>query len=61
MIVPNTIIAGRYEVLDHIGAGGMQDVYLAEDKFLGGQVALKTPQPGQKLVVSKLVRLLQAR
>lgn len=48
MIAPNTIIAGRYEVLEHIGAGGMQDVYLANDNFLGGQVALKTPQPGQK-------------
>ncbi|NOH19470.1 serine/threonine-protein kinase [Vibrio cyclitrophicus] len=48
MIAPNTLIAGRYEVLDHIGAGGMQDVYLAKDNFLGGQVALKTPQPGQK-------------
>lgn len=48
MIAPNTIIAGRYEVLKHIGAGGMQDVYLANDNFLGGQVALKTPQPGQK-------------
>lgn len=48
MIAPNTLIIDRYKVCEHIGAGGMQDVYLAEDLFLGGWVALKTPQPGQK-------------
>lgn len=48
MIAPNTLIIERYKVIEHIGAGGMQDVYLAEDQFLGGVVALKTPQPGQK-------------
>lgn len=55
MIVPNTIIGDRYVVLEHVGAGGMQDVYRAKDNILGGEVALKTPQPGQKLVVSKQV------
>ncbi|MFB2682112.1 serine/threonine-protein kinase [Shewanella mangrovisoli] len=48
MITSNTLIGGRYMVHQHIGAGGMQDVYLALDQFLGNYVALKTPQPGQK-------------
>lgn len=48
MIAPNTLIGDRYVVLEHVGAGGMQDVYRAKDNFLGGEVALKTPQPGQK-------------
>lgn len=48
MIEANKIIGGRYKVIKHIGAGGMQDVYLVHDNFLGNQVALKTPQLGQK-------------
>ncbi|MEH8015633.1 serine/threonine protein kinase [Rheinheimera muenzenbergensis] len=48
MIESNTLIAGRYEVLKHIGSGGMQDVYLVKDILIGGAFALKTPQPGQK-------------
>jgi serine/threonine-protein kinase len=48
MIAANTLIGGRYEVSKHIGAGGMQDVYLAKDQILGGYIALKTPLPGQK-------------
>lgn len=48
MIKQGAIITGRYEVIKHIGAGGMQDVYLVTDKILGGEFALKTPQLGQK-------------
>jgi serine/threonine-protein kinase len=48
MIAPNTLIGGRYEAIEHIGAGGMQDVYLAKDNYLGGYIALKTPLLGQK-------------
>src|SRR5579871_7010882 len=41
MIAAGTVIDGRYEVLSRIGAGGMADVYLAEDALLGRQVAVK--------------------
>ncbi|PYC22808.1 serine/threonine-protein kinase [Pseudomonas mosselii] len=43
------IVAQRYEILRHVGKGGMQDVFLAKDHLLQCEVALKTPQAGQVL------------
>ncbi|HLI31449.1 MAG TPA: Stk1 family PASTA domain-containing Ser/Thr kinase [Solirubrobacteraceae bacterium] len=41
VIAPETMIDGRYRVIDRIGAGGMADVYLAHDELLGREVAVK--------------------
>jgi serine/threonine-protein kinase len=40
-IPTDALIDGRYKVLTRIGAGGMADVYCAEDQQLGRKVALK--------------------
>ncbi|HEY2142315.1 MAG TPA: Stk1 family PASTA domain-containing Ser/Thr kinase [Solirubrobacteraceae bacterium] len=41
MVDADTIIDGRYKVLQRIGSGGMAEVYLAEDLLLGRQLAVK--------------------
>jgi serine/threonine-protein kinase len=39
------LLAGRFEVRRYVGQGGMGEVYEAEDKELGGSVAIKIIRP----------------
>ena len=41
MLKVDSIFAGRYKIISHIGSGGMADVYKAEDLSSHQQVALK--------------------
>src|SRR4051794_29052232 len=43
--MPDTVIAGRYELQDLLGRGGMSEVYRAQDLELGRRVALKLLAP----------------
>lgn len=44
-IAPDTVIDRRYKVLSRIGAGGMAEVFCAQDQSLGRKVALKLLYP----------------
>jgi serine/threonine-protein kinase len=41
---PGDVVGERYEVVEFIGEGGMQEVYRASDKLLRRSVALKAPK-----------------
>ena len=42
---PGQLFAGRYEILEEVGQGGMGMVYRAFDRELGEQIAVKTLRP----------------
>ena len=44
-VAPGSLIAGRYEILRVLGEGGMGAVYMAMDRELDRQVALKVIRP----------------
>jgi serine/threonine-protein kinase len=43
---PGEVLAGRFQIARFIAAGGMGEVYEADDRELGGRVALKTIRSG---------------
>lgn len=49
MINIGDVVAGRYEIREKIGEGGMQIVHRALDRLIELEVAPKTPKPGQLL------------
>ena len=53
---PEQLIAGRYEIVSFLGAGGMGEVYEARDRELGERVALKTVSAAISLDVAAVAR-----
>lgn len=45
-LAPETLLQNRYQIINMIGKGGMGEVYLATDKRLGNEVALKRTTVG---------------
>ena len=45
------ILRNRYKIIEQLGAGGMGEVYLAEDQVLDNKVAVKANHKDRKSVV----------
>lgn len=54
-------IAGRYQVIAWIGAGGMQNVYAALDTLFKRKVAIKTPKEGATLARFEKSAIMSAK
>jgi eukaryotic-like serine/threonine-protein kinase len=62
-LAPGVVIAGRYEIVDHVGSGGMGDVYEVEHRLLGRRFALKRLAPdltGDGAMVERFLREARA-
>ncbi|HSN67843.1 MAG TPA: protein kinase, partial [Thermoanaerobaculia bacterium] len=56
---PGTTLAGRFRITGMIGAGGMGEVYRADDLKLGQPVALKFLSPSFGATRDSLARLYE--
>ena len=56
---PGQILAGRYRIVRPIGAGGMGEVYAAEDLDLGARVAVKTMRVEDEETLARFKREIQ--